>query len=357
MTGKLSPCVVIGTGLLGASIGCALTSAGVRVHLVDKDPSHAVVAASRGAGTLDDPVPEKVQLVIVATPPLTIPIVVTSALANYPYAVVTDTGSVKQRIARELETGGVDVSRYVGGHPMAGSHHAGPLTAAGDMFRDRTWVITPTETNPDWVVERVRELAATCRARIVEMDAGDHDRAVAEVSHFPQLVSTLTAARLAQVPSADLRLAGQGVRDVTRIAASDVEMWRQIVLANTDNIRAQLMGLREDLDELLVQITDSDVVARFLVRGNRGVEALPEKSGKRRTELVAVTVEIPDEPGALARMMTDVTAMGVNIEDLSIEHDPDRDAGYLSIKVSTVESDRLRKMLRDNGAVLTGEKE
>lgn len=357
MIEEISPCVVIGTGLLGASIGCALTEAGVRVHLVDKDPTHAVVAASRGAGMLDEPVPEEVRLVVVATPPLTIPIVVTSALATYPHAVITDTGSVKGRIAHELDTGAVEASRYVGGHPMAGSHHAGPLTASPDMFRDRTWVITATPDNPEWAVARVRLLADTCRARVVEMSAGDHDRAVAEVSHFPQLVSTLTAARLAEVPASDLMLAGQGVRDVTRIAASDVEMWRQIVLANTDNIRAQLIGLREDLDELLVQITDPEAVAGFLVRGNRGVAALPSKSSKRRSELVAVTVEIPDEPGSLARMMTRITEMGVNIEDLSIDHDPDRAAGYLSIEVSTAQADGLRAMLRRSGAVVTGEKE
>lgn len=357
MIEEISPCVIIGTGLLGASVGCALTEAGVQVHLSDKDPTHAVVAASRGAGVLAEPDSDEVKLVIVATPPLTIPIVVASALATYPNAAITDTGSVKGRIAKELEIGGVAASRYVGGHPMAGSHHAGPLTAVGDMFRDRTWVITATEDNPGWAIDRVRALATTCQAKIIEMSSQEHDRAVAEISHFPQLVSTLTAARLTEVPASDLLLAGQGVRDVTRIAASDVEMWRQIVLANTDNIRQQLLGLREDLDELLLQITDPEAIAGFLARGNRGVAALPSKSSKRRSELVAVTVEIPDEPGSLAKMITQITEMGINIEDLSIDHDPNRDAGFLSIEVSKDQADGLRAMLRRTGAVITGEKE
>ncbi|WIY83923.1 prephenate dehydrogenase [Propionimicrobium sp. PCR01-08-3] len=346
---QISPTLVIGAGLVGASIGCALTEAGVVVHLKDRERSHTIVAAGRGAGRLEEPDRADVKLVIVATPPAVIAEVITASLEQYPNAAITDVGSVKARIADDLAARRINFARYVGGHPMAGSHQSGPLTAAPELFVDRTWVITPRPENPEWVVERVRTLATTCGARIRELDAAEHDRAVAEVSHFPQLVSSLTAARLAQVPQDDLRLAGQGLRDVTRIAASDVKMWRQIVAANTPLIREQLVAMRADLDRLISSLDDPRTVVDLLRRGNDGVRALPSKRGKLRNENVSVVVEIPDAPGALAQLFASMTDNGVNIEDLSIEHDPERSAGYLSIDVAPERADALRQLIRDHG--------
>ncbi|BEH03629.1 hypothetical protein SDC9_120060 [bioreactor metagenome] len=346
---QISPALIIGTGLVGASIGCALSEAGVVVHLKDRDRSHAIVAAGRGAGRLEAPDPAQVKLVVVATPPAVIAQVVAASLEKYPNAVVTDVGSVKTRITSDLQALHINLRRYVGGHPMAGSHQSGPLTAAPELFVDRTWVISARPENPDWAVERTRQLALTCQARIRELDAAEHDRAVAEVSHFPQLVASLTAARLAQVPSEDLRLAGQGVRDVTRIAASDVTMWRQIVSANTAPIREQLVAMRDDLDHLIGALDDPRVVIDLLTRGNEGVRALPGKRGKRPDEVISVVVEIPDAPGALGQLFASITTNGVNIEDLSIEHDPDRPAGYLSIDVAPERADALRQLIREHG--------
>ncbi len=346
---QISPALIIGTGLVGASIGCALSEAGVVVHLKDRDRSHAIVAAGRGAGRLEAPDPAQVKLVVVATPPAVIAQVVAASLEKYPNAVVTDVGSVKARITSDLQALHINLRRYVGGHPMAGSHQSGPLTAAPELFVDRTWVISARPENPDWAVERTRQLALTCQARIRELDAAEHDRAVAEVSHFPQLVASLTAARLAQVPSEDLRLAGQGVRDVTRIAASDVTMWRQIVSANTAPIREQLVAMRDDLDHLIGALDDPRVVIDLLTRGNEGVRALPGKRGKRPDEVISVVVEIPDAAGALGQLFASITTNGVNIEDLSIEHDPDRPAGYLSIDVAPERADALRQLIREHG--------
>ncbi len=346
---QISPALIIGTGLVGASIGCALSEAGVVVHLKDRDRSHAIVAAGRGAGRLEAPDPVQVKLVVVATPPAVIAQVVAASLEKYPNAVVTDVGSVKARITSDLQALHINLRRYVGGHPMAGSHQSGPLTAAPELFVDRTWVISARPENPDWAVERTRQLALTCQARIRELDAAEHDRAVAEVSHFPQLVASLTAARLAQVPSEDLRLAGQGVRDVTRIAASDVTMWRQIVSANTAPIREQLVAMRDDLDHLIGALDDPRVVIDLLTRGNEGVRALPGKRGKRPDEVISVVVEIPDAAGALGQLFASITTNGVNIEDLSIEHDPDRPAGYLSIDVAPERADALRQLIREHG--------
>ncbi|MGO4958417.1 prephenate dehydrogenase [Luteococcus sp. Sow4_B9] len=350
--GQLGPVVVVGAGLIGASIGMALTAAGEQVHLVDASNVHAVVAAGLGAGLIDYPHTETIRMVVVATPPSAVVQEVLESLELSPRAVVTDVASVKGRVLDRLRESGADLSRYVGSHPMAGSQHAGPLTARGDLFEDRTWVVCPRPDNAPEHVEMVRQLALTCGARLVEMDADDHDEAVARVSHVPQLMSTLTAGNLREVPDEHLQLAGQGVRDVTRIAASDPVLWRQIIQANSSAIRHELEGIRRDLDELFQVLDDPSGLEEFMARGREGARALPGKHGAKPVDWESVVVEIPDTPGALGSLFADIGAEGVNVEDLSIEHDAERQVGFLSVEVTPDHATRLRAAMTDKGWTL-----
>ncbi|MDR2973092.1 MAG: prephenate dehydrogenase/arogenate dehydrogenase family protein, partial [Propionibacteriaceae bacterium] len=152
--------LIIGAGLIGTSIGLALTQQGHLVHLQDRTSSHALVAASLGAGSVDQPA--NVALVIVAVPPAATGRAVIHALREYPTATVTDVASVKSAIAEQVGRGGVDATRYVGSHPMAGSHRSGPLTARPDLFVDRTWVIAPTDLADPARVDEIRGLALSC---------------------------------------------------------------------------------------------------------------------------------------------------------------------------------------------------
>ncbi len=339
-TRDLSPALVIGTGLVGASVAHALTRAGLTVHLQDKVSSHAHVAASRGAGTTDAPDADAVRLVVVAVPPEALPKVIAKALATYPHATVTDVGSVKGTVLAALRRTGADLSRYVGSHPMAGSQHVGPLTAHADLFVDRTWVITPHDTSAAHAVLDVQEVAALCGARRVTMGAAHHDEAVAQVSHLPHLVSVLVAGTLTRVPAEHLRLAGQGLRDVTRIAGSDPQLWQQIIGANATAIRAELLGIQSDLATMIASL-DAGEISAVLQRGVDGTRALPGKHGLVPVSYAHVVVEIPDAPGALARLFRDIEAAGVNIEDLSIDHDLEREVGWLSVQVAPASADEL----------------
>lgn len=345
---SLSPVVIVGTGLVGASIGCALTAVGEDVRLRDRYRSHAVVAAGLGAGSVEHPVPTSVHLVIVAVPPQAVPQVVDWALSHYRNAVVTDVASVKAPILADLRARGRDLSRYVGSHPMAGSQYSGPLTATATLFVDRTWVVA-SGTGTEQSQHLVERLAVVCGAHVVHLDADEHDRAVAELSHMPQLMSSLTAARLRDVPAPDLRLAGQGVRDVTRIAGSDPGLWRQIITANAKEIGTQLKAVRADLDALIDHLDDPEEVADLVERGRQGVTALPGKHGRKPADMSAVVVEIPDTPGALARLFTDIQSQGINIEDLSIEHGLSREVGYLSVAVDADRAPQLRAAMSKAG--------
>lgn len=337
----MSPVVIIGAGLVGASIGCALTAAGEDVRLRDRYRSHAVVAAGLGAGSVEHPVPTSVRLVVVAVPPRAVPQVVDWALSHFRNAVVTDVASVKAPVLAELRESEHDLSRYVGSHPMAGSQYSGPLTASASLFVDRTWVVA-RGTGTDEAQRLVERLAHTCGAHVVHLEADEHDRAVAELSHMPQLMSSLTAARLREVPHSDLLLAGQGVRDVTRIAGSDPQLWREIITANAVEIGTQLRAVRADLDHLIDHLDEPEAIGDLIERGNEGVMDLPGKHGRKPSHMSAVVVEIPDTPGALARLFTDIQAQGINIEDLSIEHGLSREVGYLSVAVDADRAPDLR---------------
>nr|WP_239579019.1 prephenate dehydrogenase [Microlunatus panaciterrae] len=348
----MPPVVVIGAGLVGASIGCALTAAGYPVHLRDAKISHARVAASLGAGTVDPPVTADVDLVVAAVPPVALPDVIAHALHSYPQATVTDVGSVKAAVLDTLWRRELDLGRYVGSHPMAGSQYSGPMTARADLFVDRSWVITPHRRSRPESVARVSELVRTCHAREIVMDVEDHDAAVARVSHLPHLMSVLMAGHLNQVPENHLLLAGQGLRDVTRIAGSDPGLWVQIVAANSAAVLPELRSIQARLAEVIMAIESrsaADTLREQLQRGVEGTRRIPGKHGTAPVAYSQVVIEIPDTPGALGRLFADVGKAGINVEDISIEHDQARQVGYLSLAVTPEQEPELITTMTDRG--------
>ncbi len=348
---SISPALVIGTGLVGASVGRALVRAGRQVHLQDAWTAHAQVAAGLGAGTMEPPVRSQIGLVVAAVPPQALPQVIADALGAYPNATVTDVGSVKAGVLHQLWDGVGDLARYVGSHPMAGSQLSGPLAARADLFRGRTWVITPHRRSSAAAVADVEELVGISGADSVRMDVEVHDAAVARVSHLPHLMAVLTAQALNDTPRDHLRLAGQGLRDVTRIAASSPALWHEILGANATALLPELHAVAGRLSDLIGSI-DGDRAAGLrphLERGLAGTRQIPGKHGGAAVEYRHIVTEIPDTPGALSRLFADVGQAGVNVEDISIEHDPVRQLGYLSLAVQPEQAEKLFATMTASG--------
>lgn len=325
MTHRLrGPVRIVGTGLLGTSIGLGLVARGVEVQLDDASPTAMRLAADYGAGRLAAPgdVPE---LIVVAVPPDVTAQVVAAQLEAFPDAVVTDVASVKAVPLAQLRELGADISRYLGTHPMAGREKSGAIAGAGDLFVGRPWVIAGHDGISYERGSLIDDLILDLGGVPIESTPDEHDRAVAIVSHVPQLVSSLMAARLADAPDEALRLAGGGVRDVTRVAASDPGLWIQILGANAPAVVEQLRAMQLDLQALVDALDAPDApgnrkaVADALRAGNEGVSRLPGKHGTH-TRFTPVQVRVDDRPGQLARLLADIGDAGVNLEDLRLEH-------------------------------------
>ncbi|WP_405781973.1 prephenate dehydrogenase [Streptomyces sp. NBC_00859] len=352
--------LVIGTGLVGTSAALALAGRGVTVHLVDHDAGQARTAAALGAGT-DEPLEGRADLAIVAVPPAHVAAALAEAMRRGAARAYLDVASVKSGPRRELEAMGCDLAPYIGTHPMAGKERSGPLAATADLFEGRPWVLTPTRDTDTEALNLALELVALCRAVPVVMDAEAHDRAVAMVSHTPQLISSMVAARLEEADETVVRLCGQGIRDVTRIAASDPRMWLEILSANPGPVADVLTGVADDLDETVralraLQSADEEKrrsgvtgIEDVLKRGNAGRARVPGKHGAAPASYEIVAVLISDQPGELARIFADAGRAGVNIEDVRIEHATGQQAGLVQLMVEPSAAPGLAASLKEHG--------
>lgn len=329
---------IVGAGLLGASIGHALRAKGVDVVLSDTSPSQLRLAVDYGAGRVaqdgDSPA-----LIVVSVPPDVTADVIEAELNGFPDAVVTDVASVKLEPFRALTARGVDTTRYIGSHPLAGRERGGAISARADLFIGRPWVVCRDEQTRPADLALVEALALDVGAMPLEMTPEEHDSSVALTSHVPQVVASLLAGRFATADEGALRLAGQGVRDTTRIAASAPELWVQILGANAQPVVEILDALADDLREVSDALRAPAepgarrVVAETIRQGNDGVDRLPGKHGQNR-KFEQLVVMVDDTAGQLGRLFGELGELGVNVEDLRLEHSPGAQFGLAEISVA-----------------------
>ena len=344
---------IVGAGLLGTSIGLALRNRDVDVILSDSSPSNVHLACDLGAGRPSGP-EDAPGLIVVCVPPDVTADVIQAELASYPDAVVTDVASVKRAPRQQLQDKGVDLSHYIGSHPLAGREKGGAIAGRADLFIGRPWVVCADEKSPAWAVALVEDLVLDLGATPIEMTPEAHDDAVGLVSHVPQIISSLMAKQLESASDDAVRIAGQGLRDVTRIAASSPELWIQILSANHTAVLEVLEGFHKDLSSMMSALSDINapgarsIIASELSAANAGVGRLPGKHGQHK-RFAQIVVLIDDRPGQLATLLGELGELNINVEDLRLEHAEGAQMGLVEFSVVPEIHDSLVADLKARG--------
>ena len=334
---------LVGTGLIGGSIGMALRRQGWHVSGLDLDRDRVERALELGALDAIGRDPEA-EITFVATPVGAVADLARVVLDDG-NGVVTDVGSVKGPIVRAL-----DDPRFVGGHPMAGSEQEGVEGARADLFEGAVWVLTPDDRTDETAYTTVRSTVSSLGAEVVAIPPDRHDALVAIVSHVPHLTAA-TLMALADERSADhralLRLAAGGFRDMTRVAAGHPGIWPDICAENRDAIVETLDRLIGELGAMrdVVAGGDREALLERLAAARSARANLPVRFS-RPDQLTELRIPVPDRPGSLAEVTTLATELDVNIADLELAHSAEGDQGVMLLLVESAEAARLAEALQ-----------
>lgn len=340
---------IIGTGLIGASLALALQRAGYTISGEDIDPRSLEIARKIGIPGRD--ASSEPDVVVVSVPPSQAASVLSRASASFKNATITDLTSVKGSVLHDAVAAGADTRRLVSVHPMAGREVSGPRGARDDLFQDRTWVITPFSETEQFRIDLIKGLIESLGSTWVDMDVEKHDRVAALVSHAPQIMSSVLAGELVEQSASDLAISGVALTEMTRIAASDPQLWQEILIANSPDVINVVDSLISRLSQFREAIANRDAgsISEIMIRGNVGRKQIPGKHGGNQKSFEAVNVMISDQPGALAQLFTAAGELGVNLEDVRIEHVMGRPSGIVQLFVQQSELATLESGLESRG--------
>lgn len=328
--------VIHGTGLIGASVGGALRQTGWHVAGWDPDPSAA--SAARDLGFLDEISPDPnwvADLVVLAGPPSA----VLEAVRSMPDGpLVIDVAGTKA----DIEAAGSLHPRFVATHPMAGREHGGAEHASVSLFVGATWVVVTDHAEPA-ALAQVESIIESMGANPLRMTAEEHDRAVASVSHLPQIVAAALLSQAADDEHA-LHLAAGSFRDLTRVALSSPELWTELLVANRRAASAAAAGLADALREFAEHIEHADThwLSESLVNARTGRAGLAPP-------VVAIQVVLEDQPGEIARVGRALEVSRADVRDLQLRHARHGGGGVLTLSVRPGEAEPLRSALERQG--------
>ena len=332
---------IIGTGLIGASLGQALRAAGWSTVGWDRDAGALAIALEVGALDerigLDAMIESELDVLVLATPPSTVAALAAEIDTD---ALVIDVAGVKAPVVSAARP-----ARFVGTHPMAGRESSGPRAASPALFKGAAWVVVTDGATPD-DLEMVESIVSATGARPVRMTAAEHDEAVSMISHLPQVLAAALVTEASERTNA-MELAAGSFRDLTRVAASDPDVWVQLLVANRAPVRDAIDDLRRRLDAVSEALAAED---------EQHLHDLLSKAQAVRRSLappvVAVRVALADQPGELARVGRALEKSGVDVRDLQLRHAPYGGGGVLNLAVRHEEAATLRAAVKAEGLLL-----
>jgi prephenate dehydrogenase len=323
----------------------ALVQSGIQVEMVDSDSANQALAMDLiGGAQVSDP-----DLVIFAVPSSRLPLIIRDEFELNPNSTFMDVGSVKNDVVLEVETVSGLSTRFVPTHPMAGREIGGAGAARADLFQGRSWIVTPSADLKAESRHIVNELIDLLGATSIELTPRDHDRAVAKISHMPQIAASLLAKQLIGTPPEWMELAGQGLRDTTRIAGSDESLWKEIIYSNREELRSLLINLQNDLHTMINSLDNPAQIAELIASGRTGKSLIPGKHGGKAREYSYLPIVIDDKPGQLGAIFNECAAMDVNVEDLGIEHSPGQLSALITLALSQADAEKLSNHLSSIG--------
>ena len=334
---SLSKVRIIGSGLIGTSIGLGLVQKGIAVQMVDTDIKAQSLATDLVGGVeVDAP-----ELIIFALPTALLSLVIGEEFKLNPNSTFMDVGSVKHEVVLYIKTFTGLAARFLPTHPMAGREIGGASAARADLFQGRSWILTPEAGIDPAAKALVLELIAVLGGLPIELNATDHDAAVARVSHLPQIVASLLAKQLIGSTPEWMELAGQGLRDTTRIAGSDEKLWKEIIYSNMSEISHLLINLQNDLEVMIQSLAKPEAIETLIAAGRSGRALIPGKHGGVPREYTYLPIVIDDKPGQLAAIFNECAVMNVNVEDLNIEHSPGQLSALITLFLSESDAEKL----------------
>jgi len=338
---------IVGTGLIGTSIALNLAEKGWPLELVDTSERELELAKALipNATKLD-----KIELVIVATPPALALDAIRKAHKLNPQALILDVGSVKSKLQDEISSFPDIAKRFIGTHPIAGREKGGAQSARSDLFLERAWIICPTEKAQPEDLDKTIQLVKTLGANPYIMSPREHDNVLARISHLPQILSVVLASSISDLGD-DLSLAGQGLRDMLRISASDGRLWAEILLKNQEEVVEAVEDFQDILESLLEAIEDNGEMKIIEIFDDvKNVsKKVSAKHGMKPREYSYLNVVIDDKPGQLGALFNECGEIGVNVEDLNIEHSPNQETGLIRLALSETDSNSLEIHLKSKG--------
>ncbi len=360
---EIRSAAIVGTGLIGGSLGLALKSTGAVSFVAGcaGHPATAIEAVRMGAidrafNTTEETVKDA-DIVFLATPVKAVQAEARRAIsAMKPGAILTDTASVKGGIVKDLDkTAGLAGIKFIGGHPMAGSELSGIGAANKDLFKNAAYILTPTEQTDPEALRKTHNLLQTIGARVFTLNPETHDRVVASISHLPHVLS----ASLVNVVSAEqgefaniFKLAAGGFYDMTRIAGSSPDLWVDICVANRDAINELIRQYQAELETIaeLLAADDDEGLRLKLENARRTRQDLPRLKPEELPLIFELTVAVPNHPKVLSDITLSVANLGVNIEDIQIVHSTEADSGILKLAIlGENESQRVSETLENKG--------
>jgi len=364
---------IIGTGLIGGSLGLAMRAEGAADIVIGYDADAAMLAGALERGAVDrataslGELAASCDLIFIAVPVRAIPAVLAEAApALRPGTTLSDVGSVKEHVVAAAGDILPADSNFIGGHPLAGSEQSGVGFADALLFRDAYYVLTPSTACDAGVYSLLHALLTLLGARVLAMEPRQHDRAVSVISHLPHVMAmalmNLALERAAEYPL--LRLAAGGFRDMTRIAASDAGLWLDILMENRE-------ALGESLEECMAAMSsiagflaegDEEELVRWMESASTGRQSIAPVLGESLQGFYRVILAVDDRPGVISDVTLTVGEMGINIEDIELVHPLESGQGLLELTISgedaalrTVEALRSKGYRANLGKTLGGE--